>query len=269
MTTLLDYHSLYSGIIGKEIKKYEEAMMILYPTKLTYYDDPYKTNHTTYIVRAVEEDDKLELVFDSTIFYPFGGGQPSDQGTITTATGKAEVRNVQIRDGIVFHECKLIEGGIEDDQDADLELDWERRHWNMRVHTAGHIIHDILTQRIEGLTPLRGNHGSKPYLEYKADKEVDILVKDALETEINEVVKEGKTVVTRETNSDELQKIAKYIPPNLPKGKPLRMIQIDGYPAMPDGGTQVKDLREIGKIELTSMSIRKGQLTVNYRVHSS
>lgn len=243
--------------------------MILYPTRLAYYDDPYETTLSTFLLRAEEENGQLEIVLDATIFYPFGGGQPADQGTITTETGKVEVRNVQMRDGIVFHECKLMEGVVQDDQDATLDLDWDRRHWNMRVHTAGHIIHDVLTQKVGGLTPVRGNHGSKPYLEYKADEDIDVSIKDKLEVEINEIIKEGRTVTTRETDSDELQKIAKYIPPNLPKGKPLRIIQIEGYPAMPDGGTQVRNLKEIGRVELTSMKAGKGQLTIGYRVHDS
>lgn len=236
---------------------------MLYQTSLDYYKDVYNTKLKTQIIRLDLNGDKLDIYLDATIFYPFGGGQPADQGTITTATGKAEVRNVQIKDGIVKHECRLIEGHIEDDQDAELDLDWERRHYNMRVHTAGHIIHDILTTMDQSLTPSRGDHGSKPYLEYAPEVQID---KTKLENDVNEAIRQGRSVTTRETSLDEINSIVRFVPPNLPKGKPLRIIQIEGFPAMPCGGTHVRDIKEIEHIEIVDFEVKKGKTTLFYKL---
>lgn len=239
--------------------------MIYYPTELVYYDDMYKKELSTTISSVQLRDNKLFVILDSTIFYPFGGGQPSDQGIIKTETGQASVKDVQIRDEIVTHECTLIEGTIEGGQDAQLTLDWERRHFNMRVHSAGHLIHDVLMSIVDGLTPVHGSHGSKPFLEYTPS--IDKLpTSQELQDAVNEIIKNGRNVVCRKTDLDELHRIAKFIPPNLPRGKPLRMMQIEGFNAMPDGGTQVLNVSEIGKVEITSISIGQGKTTIKYKV---
>jgi Ser-tRNA(Ala) deacylase AlaX len=134
----------------------------------------------------------------------------------------------------------------------------------MRVHTAGHIIHDVLMGTISGLTPVRGDHGSKPYLEYTP--EINTTIKEKLEEEVNNVIRENRNVITKETSLDELSKIVRYIPPNLPKDKPLRIIHIDGFYAMPDGGTQVKQLGEIGEIKILSISNNEGKSIIKYQV---
>ncbi len=238
---------------------------MLYSTDLVYYRDAYQTTLKTEIIRVDKEGEgKLLIYLDSTIFYPYGGGQPADQGYIVTETGKGEVRNVQMQEGVVRHEAVPVEGEISEGQEATLEIDWQRRHWNMRVHTAGHIIHDVLVSLVSGLTPIRGDHGSKPYLEYSP--EIDPSIKEKLETEVNKVIQENRNVVTRETNLEELRAIAKYIPPNLPRGKPLRIIQIEGFYAMPDGGTQVKQLGEIGRIEIASINNKQSKATIKYAV---
>jgi alanyl-tRNA synthetase len=240
---------------------------VLYPTDLVYYRDSYQTALKTEII-GVEKgsDGKLNVYLDATIFYPYGGGQPSDQGNIATETGKVDVRNVQVQNGIVRHEAVATEGEISEGQEATLNIDWKRRHWNMRVHTAGHIIHDVLTESMSGLTPGRGDHGTKPYIEYASEVDPSIN-KEKLEIDVNKVIQENRSIVTRETTSEELQSIAKYIPPNLPKGKPLRIIQIEGFHAMPDGGTQVKQLGEIGKVEILSITYKQGKVNIRYAVH--
>jgi len=239
---------------------------MLYSTNLVYYQDPYQTSLKTDILRIDEEKNSLIIYLDSTIFYPFGGGQPSDQGTILSKNGKAKVKNVQMKDSVVRHECTLLEGTIDPDDEVTLELDWQRRYKNMRVHTAGHIIHDVLMDLVEGLTPLRGSHGSDPYLEYKSATPLDPSIREQLEVVVNQTIAEDRPVVTRETSLEELQKIAKFIPPNLPKDKPLRIMQIEGYSAMPDGGTQVHNLKEIGTVQITSVNINKDVTVIKYHV---
>jgi len=242
--------------------------MIYLQTDLIYYQDGYKTSLTTEIQRVIQNGDKLIVFLDATIFYPFGGGQPSDQGLIATQNGKANVIDVQMRDGIVEHTCTLIEGSVEEGEEATLTLDWNRRHFNMRVHSAGHLIHDVLMQMVDGLTPGHGNHGSKPFLEYSPEV-ANLPSKEALQEAVNKIIQEGRKIITRETSYDELRQLAKFIPPNLPRNKPLRIIQIDGFHAMPDGGTQVRDAKEIGRVEITSVNSSNGKVTIKYRVYDA
>ncbi len=240
---------------------------MLYPTQLAYYNDPYTTEFGSYVIETQRTGDRVAVYLDTTIFYPTGGGQPSDQGTIETETGAASVSDVRIVDGVVKHDCTMIMGHIEEDQDAKLILDWKRRYRNMRVHSAGHLIHDVLMELATGLIPIRGNHGSSPYLEYQTSQQVALDgLQDELNGRLNELIRVGRMVTTRETNLEELQQIARFIPNNLPKNKPLRVMQIEGFAAMPDGGTQVKNVKEILRICVTSIVEQGDILKVSYSV---
>ena len=162
------------------------------------------------------------------------------------------------------HKCK-VEGELNIDDEVVCELDWERRHWYMRVHTAGHLVHDALMSLVDGLVPIRGDHSDQPYLKYKGVIE-DKNIQKKLEDLVNQLIAEDRPVVTEDITLEELKRRAKFIPPNLPKGKPLRVLQIAGFDAMPDGGVQVKKLGEIGKIAITHIRTRKGNTTIKYSV---
>jgi alanyl-tRNA synthetase len=106
-----------------------------------YLEDPYhKAMQATILDVLPEKEGVFKLILDKTIFYPMGGGQPTDQGYIIFPDGrKNEVYQVLLKDDEINHYVKttivpasgeLIEGVI----------DWDRRYKNMRVHSGGHVI---------------------------------------------------------------------------------------------------------------------------------
>lgn len=239
------------------------------PTELTYYEDPYLKTMQAKIVGVERAEKRINVFLDRTIFFPSGGGQPCDQGVIATKLADFEVRNVQMNDGIVRHECELRGEMIEEGDEVNLTINWERRYKNMKTHSAGHIIHDVLMSKVTNLFPVRGDHGSKPFIEYKPAIELSEDFSQELELETNKLIKEGRQVITRETTLDELKKIAQFVPENLPIHKALRIIQIDGFPAMPDGGTQVQNLVEIGPVEIVSLMVKNDRTILSYRLTNS
>ena len=70
-------------------------------------------------------------------------------------------------------------------------------------------------------------------------------------------------------SKQKLKKIAQFVPENLPIHKALRIIQIDGFPAMPDGGTQVQNLVEIGPVEIVSLIVKHDRTILSYRLTNS
>ena len=238
--------------------------MTLPVTGLQYYQNAYQTSLQTRVVEVISEGETTQIYLEDTTFFPQGGGQPSDQGIIKGPAGIATVQKVTMQDEIVCHGA-AIEGELKPGDEVTCEIDWERRHWYMRVHTAGHLVHDAFMSLVEGLVPHRGEHGDTPYLKYRGTVDTGDL-QQKLEALVNELVAEDREVITEEATLEELSQRARFVPPNLPQGKPLRIMQISGFDAMPDGGVHVKTVGEIEKVAITDLRCKKGGTTIKYQV---
>lgn len=140
-------------------------------TKQIYYEDSYKKELPCKVLSVEPKGNLLNVVLDHTIFYPEGGGQPSDKGQL----GEAKVKYVRLSDGEIIHQ---VEGELKAGENIKAVLDWNWRHKYMKIHTAGHLLHDVLMTMFKGLTPTRGSHGKKAFLEYQG--EIDDTKKDEI-----------------------------------------------------------------------------------------
>lgn len=104
-----------------------------------YNDDPYLNSFQAKVL--VIEGSKVEL--DRTAFYPEGGGQVSDTGTM----GDSRVTDTQISDDKIVH---ILEEPPEFNMGETIvgEIDWERRYRIMKLHTAAHIMEHFLWRRL-------------------------------------------------------------------------------------------------------------------------
>ena len=188
-------------------------------TKQKYYEDSYLQTHEGKIVRAVAKGALYNVVLDKTIFYPEGGGQPSDVGTLESGDYSAKVEYVRIIDGEIIHQVKsIIEPRVGDVIKENIYWNWRYKY--MRIHTAGHLLHDSLMTVYPDLKPLRGSHGKKAELEYEGQVQPEDLEKITRVT--NDFLNKDLPVVTKEATSEELEKECKFIPSNLPRNKKLR-----------------------------------------------
>ena len=71
----------------------------------------------------------------------------------------------------------------------------------MQIHTAGHLLHDVLMTIVKDLKPIRGSHGKKAFLEYEG--ELDISLKEQIGMEVNKIAQSGLNVVTKEATYEE------------------------------------------------------------------
>jgi Ser-tRNA(Ala) deacylase AlaX len=234
-------------------------------TNQLYYADPYRTESTGTIlaVAATGRPRVVEVELDQTIFYPQGGGQPSDQGAIKTESGALKVSLVRYRGDRILHEGPIV-GNLAEGEPFLAELKWSRRLKYMRVHSAGHLLHDVLMTLVSDLVPLRGNHGDKAVLEYQGF--VDPALQSVLEERIAANVASDLPIRTREVEYDELVDLGARIPANLPKNKPLRIIEIGSYPPMPDGGVHVRTTGEIDSVLIHSIANSDGRAAIRYGV---
>jgi len=229
-----------------------------------YYDEPYRSELDCTIVNIEPKGSQHIVELDRTIFYPEGGGQPSDQGELTAPAGKLRVEQVRTGpNGNILHQGVLT-GQLNSGDQVHALIKWNQRHKNMRVHSAGHLIHDVLMAMTTGLSPTKGNHGQKAFIEYAGA--VDPSIKEQLETKVNAVIRQDLPIITRETTYDELTTRCAFVPPGLPRNKQLRILQIGDYGPMPDGGVQVKSTREIGGVVIHSISSVNNDVIIRYGV---
>ena len=238
------------------------------PTILKYMDHGDLLEDTSTIIDVIQQDDQRQaLVLDQTIFYPQGGGQPYDQGTITSESGSFTVEEVRFKEGIVSHIGQLTGTLTKGDQVA-LEVNKERREFNNKNHTAGHIIDIAMRTCGISYVPTRGYHFPQgAYVEYGGtlDELEREALKDKLQKEVDTLVKEARPVTIKMVTLDELKKMASYVPDYIPKDKQSRAMVVEGYPAIPCGGTHANST-DVGTLAIVKIKNKSGNLRVSYAV---
>ena len=198
------------------------------------------------------KDDKY-VILDSTYFYPSGGGQPFDTGVMSANNQDYSVVFVGKFDGRISHE--IAKPGLKAGDNVTGRIDWDRRYRLMRMHTAAHIIDAVLYNEAKALCT--GNQLGTD--KSRIDFSLDVLDRGKIQQYIemaNEWVQKAIDVKIYFLPREEALKIpgvvklAAVMPPEV---KELRIVEIPGIDLQADGGTQVKNTSEIGKISLVSV----------------
>ena len=108
-------------------------------TRKLYYEDQYIRRFSAEVVSLTEFHGKNAVVLNETAFFPEGGGQSSDRGTI----GSAVVDDVQIEDDVIYH-IVASPDGLSVGSAVECEIDWEKRFSDMQQHSAEHIFSGII-----------------------------------------------------------------------------------------------------------------------------
>ena len=222
-------------------------------------------------VRHVETDDTSLVVLDRTVFYPGGGGQPSDRGLLLRASdGRTwTVKGARRQGGEIVHELEP-DGGDPPAVGEDLEvvLDWARRLALMRTHTALHALCGVVW-RDHGALVTGGNMepGSG-----RMDFEFETMSGDlvgSIETTVNEELARAREVRVAVLPRAEVFAIPDLIRTKvnlLPEGiEEIRTIEIVGLDLQADGGTHVANTSEVGRIRVTGYE-SKGRINKRIRI---
>ena len=196
---------------------------------------------------AVISADDNGVVLDRTVFYPTGGGQPGDTGTLRTGSG-AELRVTDTRkgeDGILH----VLDGGATPLVPCDTVtavLDWDRRHRHMRMHTCMHLLCAV----VEGDVTGGGLSDGKGRIDF--DLPNTALDKEHIAAEINRLIAEDHTVTPRWVDEAELDahpELVRTMSVQPPRGTGrIRLLEIGDVDLQPCGGTHVAQTGEIGPI---------------------
>lgn len=212
-------------------------------TEELFRDDSYLKSCAAQVVAV----DGQGVVLDRTVFYPMGGGQPGDTGTLTFAGQTAQVVDTRKTDNAIVH--VLAEDaprpGVGDSVEA--AIDWQRRHIHMRMHTAMHLLCSLVAGDVTG-----GQVGeAKSRLDFNIPESPD---KQALNEALNRLVEENHAVrhdwitdADLDANPD-LVRTMSVQPPR--GGGRIRIIDVDGVDLQPCGGTHVAATGEIGRVRI-------------------
>lgn len=213
--------------------------------ELLFRDDAYLRACTARVV-AVHAD-AVEL--DRTVFYPTGGGQPGDTGKL----GSYKV--IDTRKGAtgdsILHVLQPGERMPEVGEALEMEIDWERRHRHMRMHTALHLLGAVVRAPVTG-----GRIGEdKSHLDF--DIEMEKLAKEALEAGVNALVGAAHAISSRWITDAELDArpdLVKTMSVAPPRGEGrVRLLEIPGVDLQACGGTHVRDTAEIGRLAVAKI----------------
>jgi len=222
-------------------------------TDLRYLPDNDDVTTFTAIVAAATDE---YLVLDGTYFYPEGGGQPADHGTLHWDGGAASVVDVQKEHGAVRHYIDDREGERPGEGDeASGQIDEARRRTLRRMHTAQHVLSKIVLDRFDAQTAGNQIHTDRSRIDFKpADFSEDEVA--FLERRTNTIIEQDlpveKTQMPRaqaEAQTPDGRGLLDLIPDHV---DPLRMVKIGDLDLCPCGGTHVDRLREVGGIRITN-----------------
>jgi misacylated tRNA(Ala) deacylase len=207
-------------------------------------------------VVGVEPESRM-VALDKTVVFPGGGGQPSDEGTLTRLGDGRQWPLVSARKGggVVWHEAGG-DGPLPDVGDSvRIELDWERRYRLMRMHTALHVLCGVVF-RDYGALVTGGNMGpDRSRMDFEMDS-ADFTPERVAEIEhrANEELRAGRDVRVQVLPRDEAFQIPDLIRTKinlLPEGIPeVRTVEIVGLDLQADGGTHVSNTREVGTLRV-------------------
>lgn len=229
-------------------------------TELLYLDDSYCKEAEAHVV----EVNGVFVVLDRSIFYPEGGGQASDTGTIScNGQNYAVVYAKKMSSNVSL---QVENEGLKAGDTVHCTIEWSRRYKLMRAHTAAHLLSAVFSQ--EAGAKITGNQlgVEKSRIDFSLDSFDKSLVLQYV-AKANEIIRQNLPVTVSSMSREEvlcdpsLVKLAGAIPPTLPT---LRIVSIGEYDRQADGGTHVRSLSEVGRIELLSVENKGAQ---NRRVY--
>ena len=227
-------------------------------TELAYLRDAFVREFDATVISVADN----RVALDSTYFYPTGGGQPHDTGTL----GASHVSEVRKEGDLAWH---TLQGPIPNVGDVvHGVVDWDRRFKLMRTHTAMHILCGVIWN--EWQVPVTG--GNMEPLSARMDFEFDPLPEgfaERVEVLVNEAIERDHPITVgflpRDTavmDEDLIRTKVSLIPEAV---KEIRVVDIVGLDKQADGGTHVASTKDVGRLRVVKLE-NKGKGNKRVRV---
>lgn len=206
------------------------------------------------------------VVLDQTVFYPGGGGQPADGGTLLNDGGTTvAVPALKRIDGTLVH---LLDrpGVLKPGDNVTATIDWQRRYSLMRTHTALHILCGVIWRDYQAQVTGGNMEPGRGRLDFEFERMERELV-DEIESKINAEVAAARPVQVKILPRAEAFQIPDLIRTKInllpPQITEVRTVELVGLDLQADGGTHVANTREVGPLKIADY---KSKGRINKRI---
>jgi len=188
------------------------------------------------------------IILERTEFYPQGGGQPSDRGTLEVSGAKIAIQKVKSIEEKIRHytdqDCSEWVGQI-----GKFELDPQTRFLHSKLHTSGHLIGHLVEQKFPQWRAMKGHHFPKEcYVEFSSHNGLSSSPSvELLNQNILEVIESRAEIQTQ-------------------NDQPIRMVRIGEFPFAACGGTHVKNTQELQGLFVSKIKVKNNSLKIYYGV---
>ena len=220
-------------------------------TEKLYYADPFLKEFTATVLTCEPGKAGYLVTLDRTAFYPEGGGQPADHGTLNGVA----VTDVHETDGVVVH---TVEKAVEIGENVDCTIDWARRFDHMQQHSGEHIVSGMLCAAFS--CDNVGFHMGEDAVILDFDKELSPAQLREIENQANAIITENRPVTACYPSQAELAALDYRSKLDLTEN--VRIVTIQGCDVCACCAPHVKHTGEIGLVKLLDAMRHRGGIRI-------
>ncbi len=247
-------------LVAKEAEKTEkrtageyvvdfELVKDLPDTRTLYYEDPFMKEFEAEVLKVIND----WVVLDQTAFYPEGGGQPYDTGTLEVNGKEVKVTNVQKVGKVILHKVEK-PGAFKEGAKVHGRLDWDRRIQHMRHHTGTHVLMGALVRVLGKHVWQAGSQLHKDWARLDIAHYKRITEEELREIErlANRVVMENRRVTWEwlPRTEAEMKYGFRLYQGGVVPGRVIRVLRIEDWDVQACGGTHLPNTGLIGPIKI-------------------
>jgi alanyl-tRNA synthetase len=229
-----------------------------------YLENTYLFNLETFITCEGKDDRGTYVLLDETIFYPQGGGQPSDEGVLQGDNLQMNIITVRQVDNEIRHYISTDDLSHLENLRVICFIDKNKRLLNARYHTAAHLLGNIVELLYPKLKATKGHSfPNQAYVEFQGTDLPDVIrLQDALTQSINNTL----AIKIFEINPDAFEQQFYKLPYPIPENKDFRVMQIAGLSPIPCGGTHLSNTSEIGNMTIGKIKAKNDVVHISYEL---
>jgi alanyl-tRNA synthetase len=235
-------------------------------TEVFYLNYPYLTVLHSRIINFGLDDKGTYLVLDQTIFYPQGGGQPSDTGIIDLNEKEIHVSFVRHFPQEIRHYVSNIDDDFlnKDCLNANIcsKIDMNRRYLNTRYHTAAHLLSNVVETISPELKAVKGHSfPNEAYVEFSGSSVLEV---PHIQEKLNEAIASNLETTVFEISLQEFEKNFHKLTYPVALHKDFRVVRIGNYFPIPCGGTHISKISEIGVMKIKKIKTKGEKTKISY-----
>lgn len=236
-------------------------------TQRHYLKDTYQFSHPAQVSSTQSDVLGHYILLDQTIFYPQGGGQPSDQGNIIAENIVIPIHQVKCVDNEIRHYTNQDYSHLVG-KNVECSIFKEIRLLHSQLHTAGHLVSNIVENLYSNWTAQKGHHFPKEcYVEFSLKAEFPVVPSlDTINQEIIACIMKDYCIETLEISNDKLLQFCPNINYAIPNKPSIRVMRIGEFPYQPCGGTHIKQLSELNGLTVTKYKVKSNTLKIYYDI---